>query len=173
MQSFDQEVRVNTIDVLDAMEKHIDFGTRPTVVYPELRPVWRISLVALIVGFSKPKTGTSLALLHVLDWMLRTSSAIPSATLGGLSSPEDELGGIPRLDPSLNRAVNLMCAAGVLQIDSKGLVGLTESGTILYTSIMDAPQLFEREKERLAAILPLLSSKKVNEILHGLKGTQG
>src|SRR5438552_6976619 len=104
---------------MEALLTNIDipftFRQRPTPLAGDLRPAWRMGLVLLMLLHSRGKKAT-LQKLHVLNsacHSTRTRRAFLSYAQG--EARKDEI--VPRVEPSLNRALNIARGEGLVEVE--------------------------------------------------------
>src|SRR5687767_3185407 len=88
------------------------FKRRPSPLPADLRPRWRVSLLLLILFHSRGQKA-SLQKLHVMNWALHsecTRGLLLRFAEGRI--PKDSL--IPRIEPSLTRAIDLAMAENLV-----------------------------------------------------------
>src|SRR5438876_12415673 len=90
--------------LLNQLDVPFSFERRPAPLPGDLRPAWRIALLLLILFHSRAQKA-SLQKLHVLNWAARTAGnqKLLLRFMSGAAG-KDEI--IPRVEPSLNRAIN-------------------------------------------------------------------
>jgi len=138
------------------------FRDRPASSPSDLRPIWRVPIVALLISHCRGERATH-EQLHVLNWAVRSSEGAESlaAYLGGLIPPEHA---VVRYDPALDRAAAL--ARGLQLIAWKNRYwALTQSGRDLVVAVGEDAELFAREKALLAALPRPLTQVAVAALL--------
>ena len=82
------------------------FTARPTAIPPDLRPVWRMTILVLFLQRCCRQGKSSLKKLHVLNWAIRHPASRQTLldVLDGRARPDRA---IVRFDPALNRALDL------------------------------------------------------------------
>ena len=141
------------------------FGSRPESLPGDLRPMWRIAAVLLILGIASRGKKSSFGRLHVLNWAIRTEetrAALKSLIRGG-ATPETV---VVRIEPSLNRAVDLASAEGFLQRVSGDRVQLTGLGSKRVEALLKSRAL-EVERLFLKEIGTSLTEARVKSIFSG------
>lgn len=103
------------------------FREQPVSVPPDLRPIWRLSLLMLLLNRCCREGRASLQKLHVLNWALRTPESREAMieALDGVAKPDSAL---VRFDPALNKTLDLARGEGLVmqlngpryQITAKG-----------------------------------------------------
>ena len=136
-------------DLLDTKPDFgISFAPVAAPIEPEVRPIWRISLAAVILlmlgrgGKASPK---KLLVLSSIVSSERKRKLLSSVLKGEVSALELNV----RFDPSLDRAIDFGLAEGLLALDSAKNVELTEKGRGFATRILQADDVFVTEKDFL------------------------
>ncbi len=152
---------------LDDLSGGLIFRRRPISIPGDLRPVWRIGLIVILLSRCCRGGKTSLARLHVLSWASRTEQARASlrAALGGTKSP-DSL--VVRFEPALNRAVDFARGEGLVRRVDGNKIELTDAGRALVKEIDDDKEAFAAEKA-FAAELGFKVTEKIIDHIFGAK----
>lgn len=121
------------------------FRQQPVSLPGDLRPVWRISVLMLLLRKCCTGGKSSLRRLHVLSWAVRSSEA-STMLLNAIDGeiPPDAV--IVRIEPALNRAVDFAIGEGLLRRGTKDRVELTPEGRELAESILADKLVLAREK---------------------------
>lgn len=152
------------------------FKRRPVPLPGDMRPVWRLHVLVLLLEQCWGGKATHQQ-LHVLNWAIRTDET-RSAFLQFVHGHRAPNQIIVRYDPSLNRAVDFACGEGIAshQEDNPGLVGeetprggdyrivLTKKGRDLLREIKGLKDCLVVEKEFLAAIGRKLTQQMVESL---------
>lgn len=87
--------------------------TRATPLPCDLRPLWRIAVLILILDQCRQQRAT-IEQLHVMNWSIRSRKTQEEfiSYLQGIKSPSDV---IVRYDPSLSRAIDFALAEGIVK----------------------------------------------------------
>lgn len=150
------------MELLDDIDVPFTFTRRPTPLAGDLRPTWRIALIMLILFYSRGKKA-SLQKLHVLNWACRsvaTRSAYSQWVEG--RARKDEI--IPRVEPSLNRALNLARGEGLIEIDKGKNIKLTAKGITVATKLDEETDCLEAEKIFLRTVKSFTTEGKVQDL---------
>lgn len=138
----------------------IRFTRKKVPISPELRPIYRISQIILILHLSSTKKTASLLKLQLFNWGLQTENH--SRRL--LQIKETNYLPIIRFDPFLNRALNYGVAMNVLEFNKKtGKFSLTEKGEIFAQNIIQE-EVFSKEKNFLKMINVSLSDSYITKL---------
>lgn len=137
--------------------KEIRFSKKRIPVSPELRPIYRISLIMLILYLSSTQQKASLLKLQLFNWALKNESRYDR--LLQLKKTKDFP--IVRFDPFLNRALNYGVAMGFLSFNNNtGKFSLTEKGIKFVLKII-SEDIFEEEKKFLSSVKKSLSDNYI------------
>ncbi|MDG4850794.1 hypothetical protein [Peribacillus frigoritolerans] len=137
--------------------KEIRFSKKRIPISPELRPIYRISLIMLILYLSSTQQKASLLKLQLFNWALKNESRYDRL----LQLKKTKEFPIVRFDPFLNRALNYGVAMGFLSFNNKtGKFALTEKGVEFVLKII-SEDIFEEEKRFLNSIKKGLSDNYI------------
>jgi hypothetical protein len=137
------------------------FARRPVAVAADLRPLWRLGSICLILRNCWGASAT-LRQLHVLNWALRDGEN-RSVFLSALQDAPPVLP-IVRIEPSLNRAVNFALGEALIARAANRLT-LEPKGREFAKRIADTDDLFVQEKAFFAAIGKKVTEKIVERVL--------
>lgn len=138
------------------------FRDRPASAPSDLRPVWRVPVVALLISHCRREQATH-EQLHVLNWAVRSAESTESlvAYLDGLIPPERA---VVRHDPALDRAAGLARGLGLIAWKGRYWT-LTPSGRELLETVREDNELLAREKALLAVLPNPLTQTAVAALL--------
>ena len=151
---------------METLLEHINvpftFRERRSPLAGDLRPVWRMSLVLLILLNSRGKKAT-LQKLHVLNSACRSAETRNDYLryING-SARKDEI--IPRFEPSLNRALNLARGEGLVEIESGRNIKLTATGLTMAQQLDAAKDCLDMEKAFLKQVGSASTEAKVEDL---------
>lgn len=150
------------MDILKETPEKMTFNSIGSPIEPELRPIWRISLLAIILKKLCRGSSANLKKMQVLY------SLISSADKRVRYFSEGAYGDINiRFDPLLDKAISLGLAEGVFSLDSAKSIVLTNKGVALSNKIYKDPTLFVFEKEFIEKYSKSeFSDKKIDQILY-------
>ena len=153
---------------METLLAHIDipftFRERRTPLAGDLRPAWRISLILLMLLHSRGKKAT-LQKLHVLNSACRserTRSDFLRYVEG--AARKDEI--IPRVEPSLNRALNLARGEGLVDVENGKNIKLTPAGLELAKKLDATPDCIVAEKAFLRQVGAFATEGKVENLFN-------
>lgn len=163
-------------ELLDELLEHeFTFQPRPKAIPCEIRPVWRMYAVALMVEKCWGSKA-SFEQLHVLNWAMRTRES-RSAFLQFLDGKRSPNQTIVRFDPALNRAVQFAFADKVVEKLEKQMklieddndgdsaakyrIVLAPKGIKMVKHVRSMDDCFEEEKAFLDSIPSKITQKQV------------
>jgi hypothetical protein len=149
-------------DLDEVLDQPFLFRDRPTSAPSDLRPVWRVPLVVLLVSYCRGQQATH-EQLHVLNWAVRSagSAELLGEYLAGRMPPDRA---IVRMEPALDRAVALAHGLGLLVWKGK-YWSLTVEGLELLENLRADELLLVREKELLGVLPRPLTQAAVGGLL--------
>jgi len=121
------------------------FRKQPVALPPDLRPIWRISVLLLILHRCCRQKRASLNKLHVLSWAIRTSQSRQTFldVFNGVAHPDKA---VIRFDPAMNRALDLVRGENLVQQIGGDHFQITTKGTALSGEIESDDDLMRVEK---------------------------
>jgi hypothetical protein len=137
------------------------FSRRPIDVPADLRPAWRIGLLILLLKNCCREGKARFTQLHVLNWGVRSEEnreALENALHGSVGA--DAL--LVRIEPSLNRAVDLAIGEGLVARRSGDQIELRDSGHALADEIGSDATLYRTEKEFMQRIRKRVTGRFVD-----------
>lgn len=150
----------------DALDAALDlpflFRDRPSSAPSDLRPVWRVPVVLLLVSRCRGAKATH-EQLHVLSWAVRSSDSAESlaAFLNGLIPPERA---VVRHDPALERATGIAHGFGLIEWKTR-YWQLSPAGRELLNAVEADDGLLAREKGLLDVLPKPLTQAAVETLL--------
>jgi hypothetical protein len=150
-------------DPTDALlDRSFLFRDRPASAPSDLRPVWRVPVVTLLVSSCRSKKATH-EQLHVLNWATRSFASAErlAAFMAGDTEPERA---IVRFEPALDRATALARGLGLLNWDERYWV-LNAAGQTLLEAVWADDELLVHEKSLLTSLPNPLTQAQVGRLL--------
>lgn len=144
------------------------FRPQPVSIPADMRPAWRIGIILMLLRKCCRNNRSTFGRVHVLSWASRTSDNQTRflAVLDG-DSPPDSL--LVRIEPSVNRAVDLASAHGWVRMVGGDRIELTEEGVRLADQLGSANDLFLPEK----AFMSSVGRKATENFVTGLFASPG
>lgn len=131
------------MNILDIVPKKAVFRQTGTPVEPELRPVWRISLIALILSLLSSGNKANAKKIQVLCSLISSSDKRQQYFLPA----KDLLDNFNvRFDPLVDRAIDLGIGEKVFELDSSKSIKLTKKGLKFAKKIEFDKDVFINEK---------------------------
>lgn len=147
----------------DAIFSSFVFRRRTESIPADMRPVWRIALILLVLQLSSRGGKSSFGRLQLFNWALLHQEG-KSALLDVLAGNNSPTAVMVRIEPSLNRAVDFASAAGLVKIVNGDRVEITSVGQSEVRRIIDAKDLFLAEIAFLNSVGRAVTETLVAEI---------
>ncbi|MFB9249960.1 hypothetical protein ACFFWE_17075 [Sphaerisporangium melleum] len=149
-------------DFFEILDVPFDFTRQPDPIPATLRPERRVPLALLLVAKSRG-SGASWKALQLLNWAVRDPNNMDLlvALRNSQDMPERPL---VRLDPALDRALDLAVGLELLEQKSSRVFQLTASGRRVVEDL-NKTEIFIRERELLALLPGKLTQKEVQRVL--------
>ena len=143
------------------------FAKQPIPLPPDLRPMWKISQILLVLKMCSRSEKASLLKLQLFNWALASSDSMEQLISYIRENEEGRKPNTIRLVPSLNRAVEFAVGEDLIDIDRSGKFTLTHTGDTLAKRIINDDELFAAEKRSLRFLGLSVSEVKVKNLLKG------
>ncbi|MDP3410529.1 hypothetical protein [Bosea sp. (in: a-proteobacteria)] len=146
--------------------QRFSFRKRPIAVPGDLRIEWRVSIIVLMLGFSRSKQA-SLAKLHLLNDAVRAPKAAALLDLVVSSSP----GRIPwtfRIEPAFGRAIDFVVGdglAGWTTTADRSALQLSIKGVTLFESLKKEHDLLTSERDLLSKYAKSMTEAIVSAVI--------
>ena len=147
------------------LDRPFQFRATKMPLPADMRPIWRISVVLLILFLVSRGKKASINKLHLLSAVIRSQrKADKLAEIIEGNASESEL--VVRFDPTLNKALEIGRAEGLLVVNNGKTVSMSAKGIQLVESLMEDPELFSYEKTYLKQFnSSQLSEKLIDSVL--------
>lgn len=152
--------KIKSIELDDILGKPFTFTRRPDLLPCEMRPLWRCSLILLIIQYTGRSNTCSLKKMHVINWALKTekNTADFQFWVFNPAGIKPEI----RLDPTLDRALELLISDGLMsKIGDRFTV--TDKGKEI-TKRIELVNSFEKEKTLLSKLKKSLTEANISKI---------
>lgn len=147
---------------------HFSFRQRPIAIPAELRPLFRIGQIVLVINKCCRGAVASAIQLHLFCWALNSQENM-NALLGYIAN-QNTISSIPiHLDPSINRAIQFAIADEFLKVEPSGKIAIAPKGELLYVEIMADLSMFGGEKQFLQKIGKKLTDTTARRMIEGHK----
>lgn len=150
-------------DLFKLLDKSFSFQEKPFALPSDHRPLWRISLLLLIIKICSRGSKISLKKLHMVNWIISASERI-TLIIDCIKLKLPPAGITVRFDPALGRAIEFAVSEELVQRLDGSRISLTNKGDSFIKEII-AADCFDHEKDILAEIKPILTEKIVEQIL--------
>jgi hypothetical protein len=136
---------MQTQELLEYFDIPFSFHKQPTPLQPQLRVVWGLSTLVLILKICSRSQRSSISRLHLLSWAIR-SAENRERMVELLENRLSPLVNLIHYDPGFNRAIEYALAEGLIEAQNKGRVSLTQNGIKLAQEIIHLEDCLEEEK---------------------------
>ena len=148
---------------MEKKENYIVFNVRPMPLYPSYRPMYKVSLILLILSINGYAGKSSLLKLHLFSWALKSHKNLDALKEFVVSNYKNDLKFFG-IELTLNRALNLAIAEKLISfIDDK--YTLLEKGVEFSNYLIKSKDLFIYEKQVLKLVGKSITDEKMNELL--------
>jgi hypothetical protein len=132
-------------ELLEYLDIPFSFHKKPIPLQPQLRVIWGLSTLVLILHICSRGKRSSITRLHILNWAIRTPENREKLAelLENRSSP---LATFVQYEPGFNKAIEYAIAEGLVKMEKNGRVCLTSNGVKLAKEIRATEQCLEDEK---------------------------
>ncbi|EJQ2005342.1 serine/threonine protein kinase [Cronobacter sakazakii] len=148
------------ITIEEIVGKPFTFTKRPEHLPCDMRPLWRCSLILLILSILGRSGCCSLKKMHVVNWVLKSDQNIASLEFWILN--KESLRPEVRMDPTLDRALELMLAEGFI-IRDNDKYKIVQKGEQCAAKLIEL-DVFKDESFKLHKLKKGLSETNVNKI---------
>ncbi len=129
----------------------------------DTRPLWKASLIILILGVVGRNNSASLQKIHVANWVVKSAEHLNSIL--EWQGKEERMRPNVRLEPAIDHVLNFMISNKILEKEN-GSMCLTELGVEIYQEL-DQENVFCDEKRFLLESKKYLSEAAVKRIFEG------
>jgi hypothetical protein len=143
------------------------FSARPSALPPDLRPIWRMAVLVLLLQRCCKQGRSSLKKLHVLNWAIR-HRASQQALLNVLEGRVRPDQAIVRFDPALNRLLDFAKGEGLIGQVAADRFQITAKGLRFANDIMADQDCLRQEKWFIDEIAGKITETRINEILQSI-----
>ena len=151
-------------EFISQLDVNILFRSRPVAVPPDLRPLWRVSILLLILRKCCRNSRCSFYKAHILNWSVRTreTRSVLLQYLRGTVPPDEVL---VRIEPELNRAVDFAQGFGYVRVVGGQHIELMPAGTEMAARI-DQSSALATEMRYLLEVGQNLTEEKAGHIFN-------
>nr|WP_158118491.1 hypothetical protein [Vibrio cidicii] len=135
----------------------ISFSRKKSAVIPELRPMYKIGKILLILKVCCAGGKSSLLKLHLFNWAMLDPKRMKALQLS--AERKELLIGIWGIDPSLNMALGFATAEGLLARTSNGSYQMTKKADD-FVDKTELLKLFDTDTTELKVI-----GKRISELM--------
>lgn len=148
---------------MNTVESHIVFTERPIPLYPSYRPMYKVSLILLILSINGYAGKASLLKLHLFSWALKSHRNLDALKEFVVTNYRKDLKFFG-IELTLNRALNLAVAEKLISFHDDKYI-LLDKGTEFVKYLMQTQDLFVYEKQVLKVIGKKITDEKMDDLL--------
>jgi len=145
----------------DILNSPFSFRQRKVFTPCETRPLWKGALAVLIIGVTGREKRCSLKKIHTANWLTKSPEHLSELT--DWSQSNSLFAPNIRLDPFIDRAIELIAASGYARKADKK-IELTPKGEKFFEQLEADKELMTQEKAILVASKKYLSEAAVERI---------
>ena len=143
----------------------MSFNKRPEPIPASLRPIYRVTLILLILKLNCSKGTASLLKIYFFNWVLKSKS-LQDYFFEASKKRNCFTLGLIHLDPMINLALRIAIAENLVTINQNAKYSLTNKGTNYLDGIFETFQDFlADEMQVLSAFSTKISEVKLNRDL--------
>ena len=117
--------------------QHLKFTQRPIPIPVDYRPLYKISIIILVLKLCCRDNASTLLKLHLFSWILKSDSNMNVMRNYIVSNYKKEIE-FWNIEPALNRALQFAVADGLCEMTSTKKYKLKEKGESFYNSIIES-----------------------------------
>lgn len=133
------------MDEQDIIIRKLSFTQRPIPIPADYRPMYKISLLVLILGLVCRAETSNLLKLHLFSWALTSDKNLMKLREYVTSNFQSDFS-VWGIEPALNRALQFAIAENICEVVGGKNYKLTEKGFRFYDMISADAELFDKEK---------------------------
>lgn len=138
---------------------YLKFKRKPMPVLPELRPMYKIAKILIILDICGISSKSSLLKLHLFNWALCDEKRLKALKLS--AENKNLIIGVWGIDPAINMALNFSISEKLINRTSNGMYQLTENGK-QFIKKGDLYSLFSDDVDELKVIGKKITESMVN-----------
>jgi hypothetical protein len=152
------------MNIDDLINSPFTFTRRKNHLACEVRPLWKLCLVVLILGISGKDKSATLKKIHVANWVVKNNEHL-ELFLNWAGKADKKRPNV-RLDPYLDEVIDIMVSNKIVE-RYKGKVVLIDIGLELLNSLLDS-DVYIFEKEAIKSSRKYLSEAAVQRVFEGV-----
>ncbi|MNZ41546.1 hypothetical protein D3C78_590980 [compost metagenome] len=145
----------------ELLSSPFSFSQRKTFTPCETRPLWKLALATIIIGITGREKRCSLRKIHTANWLVKSPEHLEE--LLEWSKSNSLFAPCIRLDPTIDRAIELLAASGYA-CKIGGKIALTAEGENLFRQLERNKEMMTLEKNTLMTAKKHLSEAAVERI---------
>lgn len=161
---------MNESDYLDALNIEFSFNKRFSPIPSDLRPIWKLVIITLILHKCCSKKTCSFQKMQVLCWAVKNKKN-QHELLRFVSDKNTNVSFnlVVRYEPSVNRIIEISLAEGYVEQINGNRLRLTDKGESLAIEIEKSNDVFIEEKSFFKSVGKSLSEKLLSDLSKELR----
>lgn len=155
---------------MNKLENYIVFTEKPIPLYPSYRPMYKVSLILLILSINGYAGKATLLKLHLFSWALKSTQNLYALKDFVVSNYKQDLKFFG-IELTLNRALSLAIAEKLISFDGSKYY-LLEKGDDFAKYIIQSKNIFIEEKQVLKLIGKKITDERMDDLLKYWKHAQ-
>jgi|688.fasta_scaffold118348_2 hypothetical protein len=148
-------------------KNYIVFSEKPIPLYPSYRPMYKVSLILLILSINGYAGKATLLKLHLFSWALKSHKNLDALKEFVVTDYQKDLKFFG-IELTLNRALNLAIAEKLISFQGSKY-SLLQKGSDFAEYMIKSPDLFIYEKRILKVIGKGITDEKMDDLLKNWK----
>lgn len=149
------------MNIDDLLSSPFSFKSRKIFIPCETRPLWKASIVILIIGLTGREKRCSLRKVHTANWLTKSKNHLEE--LIDWTKSVDLFPPNIRMDPFIDKAIDLIAASGYVY-KTGGKIELTAKGEKFFSQLEADSDLMKAEKSILKDSKKYLSEAAIERI---------
>lgn len=142
----------------------IQFSKKPVPIAADLRPVYKIAELCLVLLLCSRGNSASLMKLHFFSWVLKSETLMRDLEYcvnNSLVFSKQFL----RLDPTVNRALSFAVSEEII-VQNGATYRLSGKGTKFAEQIVESQDVMNHEREFFKSVGKRITEQYINNLLH-------
>lgn len=161
---------MNESEYLETLNVEFSFNKRFSSIPSDLRPIWKLAIIVLILNNCCIKKTCSFHKMQVLCWAIKNKKNQQQLLkFISVKTVNANFNLIVRYEPSVNRIIEISLAEGFLEQVNGNRLTLTEKGIKLARDLEKSNDVFIEEKSFFESVGKRLTEKLLSDLSKELK----
>jgi hypothetical protein len=126
---------MDSSELLEYLDIPFRFQERPVPLAPQLRTVWGLTILVLILKICSRGQRSSVSRLHLLNWAMRNHENA-NRMINILENRSSPMVNLIQCDPSFTKAIEYAVAEGLVRMENNGRVCLQDTGKKFFRGML-------------------------------------